>query len=61
MPGRHDRGAALPPGGYTRPASLDQAGLLVTVYGESGGVEGVLDFTRLAGEPGSTEGDGCRL
>ena len=49
MPGRHDRKAALPSGGYARPASLDETGLLVTVHGESGGVEGVFDFTRLAG------------
>jgi hypothetical protein len=49
VPGRHDRRAALASGGYARPASLDETGLLVTVYGESSGVEGVFDFTRLAG------------
>jgi hypothetical protein len=49
VPGRHDRRAALPSGGYARPASVDETGLLVTVYGESGGVEGVFDFTGLAG------------
>jgi hypothetical protein len=49
VPGRHDRRAALPSGAYARPASLDATGLLVTVYGESGGVEGVFDFTTLAG------------
>jgi hypothetical protein len=49
VPGRHDRRAALPSSGYARPASLDETGLLVTVYGENGSVEGVLDFTKLAG------------
>jgi hypothetical protein len=49
VPGRHDRRAALPSGGYARPASLDETGLLVTVYGENGNVEGVFDFSRLAG------------
>jgi hypothetical protein len=49
VPGRHDHRAALPSRGYARSASLDETGLLVTVYGESGGVEGVFDFSRLAG------------
>jgi hypothetical protein len=50
--GRHQRRAALPAGDYTRPASLDATGLIVTVYGESGGVEGTFDFGVL---PGSSE------
>jgi hypothetical protein len=49
MAGRRQRKAALPAGGYTRPASIDATGLVVTVYGEGGGVEGVFDFTALAG------------
>jgi hypothetical protein len=49
---RHHRRAALPGAGYTRPSSLDPTGLIVTVFGESGGVEGTFDFTRL---PGSIE------
>jgi hypothetical protein len=46
---RHQRKAALPGAGYTRPASLDATGLVVTVFGESGGVEGTWDFSRLEG------------
>jgi hypothetical protein len=46
---RHRSAAALPSGTYTRPASLDDTGLVVTVYGESGGVERTFDFTGLAG------------
>ncbi|WP_433709265.1 hypothetical protein ACQP2U_22340 [Nocardia sp. CA-084685] len=49
---RHQRRAALPGASYTRPSSLDPTGLLVTVFGESGGVEGTFDFTPL---PGSIE------
>jgi hypothetical protein len=49
---RHQRRAALPGTGYARPSSLDPAGLIVTVFGESGGVEGTFDFTTL---PGSIE------
>ena len=49
---RHQRRAALPGAGYTRPSSLDATGLVVTVFGESGGVEGTFDFTPL---PGSIE------
>ncbi len=52
MTGRHQRRAALPSGAYSRPAPLDDTGLVVTVYGESGGVEGVWDFMPL---PGSLE------
>lgn len=48
---RHRRKAALPGAGYTRPASLDATGLVVTVFGESGGVEGTWDFSRLEGNP----------
>lgn len=43
------RGAALPPPGYVRPAALDAAGLVVTVFGESGGVEARFDFAGLPG------------
>jgi hypothetical protein len=39
----------LPPRGYTRPAALDGSGLVVTVFGESGGVEGCYDFSALPG------------
>jgi hypothetical protein len=49
---RHQRRAALPGAGYTRPSSLDPTGLVVTVFGERGGVEGTFDFTPL---PGSIE------
>jgi hypothetical protein len=44
--GRH---ALLPPPGYERPAALDAAGLAVTVFGESGGVEARFDFAALPG------------
>jgi hypothetical protein len=43
------RPAALPPPGYARPAALDAAGLAVTVFGESGGVEARFDFAALPG------------
>lgn len=46
---RHARKAALPAADYTRPASLDVTGLIVTVFGENGGTEGVCDFGRLKG------------
>ncbi len=49
MPGRHGRTAALPSPGFERPASLDETGLVVTVHGESGGTEGVFDFTPMPG------------
>lgn len=49
---RHQRRAALPGAEYIRPSSLDSTGLIVTVFGESGGVEGTFDFTPL---PGSIE------
>jgi hypothetical protein len=52
MAGRRTRKAILPEAGYTRPASLDDGGLNVTVYEEDGTVAGVCDFTRL---PGSAE------
>jgi hypothetical protein len=42
--GRHGRRAALPPAGYARERQLDPAALTVTVPGESGGTEAVLDF-----------------
>ena len=47
--GRHARRAALPPAGYTRERQLDPAALTVTVPGESGGTEGVFDFSVLPG------------
>lgn len=47
--GRNRRKAALPAAGYTRPASLDASGLVVTVFAENGEVEGVFDFGRLPG------------
>jgi hypothetical protein len=56
--GRHGRQAALPPGGFTRPASLSADGLRVTVYDEDGTLAGVCRFDRLAKGgpmPGSLE------
>ena len=47
--GRHARRAALPPAGYARERQLDPAALTVTVLGESGGTEGVFDFSVLPG------------
>jgi hypothetical protein len=44
---RHARRAALPPTSYTRLQPVDATGLLVTVFGESGGVEATFDFTGL--------------
>jgi hypothetical protein len=41
---RHARRAALPPASYTRPEPVDASGLVVTVYGESGGIEAWFDF-----------------
>jgi hypothetical protein len=49
---RDQRKAALPPPDYTRPTSLDAAGLVVTVFGESGGVEGSFDFSTVPGAVG---------
>jgi hypothetical protein len=49
MAARHGRKALLPAGDFTRPASVDDTGLIVTLYGESGGVEGTFDFTGLKG------------
>lgn len=47
--GRHARRAALPPAGYARERQPDPAALTVTVPGESGGTEGVFDFSVLPG------------
>ncbi len=41
--------AALPSSDYARPASTDSTGLVVTVFGESGGVEASFDFSGLTG------------
>ncbi|WP_239396370.1 hypothetical protein [Frankia sp. CiP3] len=49
MAGRHTARAVLPQAGYRRPASLDPTGLVVSVWAENGGVEGVFDFTPLPG------------
>jgi hypothetical protein len=46
---RHARRAALPPAGYARERQLDPAALTVTVSGESGGTEGLFDFSVLPG------------
>jgi hypothetical protein len=46
---RHARRAALPPAGYARERQLDPAALTVTVPGESGGTEGLFDFSVLPG------------
>ncbi|HEY1323202.1 MAG TPA: hypothetical protein VGF32_23290 [Streptosporangiaceae bacterium] len=47
--GRHARRAALPPAGFARERQLGPAALTVTVPGESGGTEGVFDFSVLPG------------
>ncbi len=44
---RHTRRAALPPVSYTRPEPVDATGLVVTVFGESGGIEARFDFGAL--------------
>ncbi|MGH3157239.1 MAG: hypothetical protein ACRDNF_11775 [Streptosporangiaceae bacterium] len=50
---RLHRQAALPPGGAVRPRSLDDSGLVVTVFAESGdAVETVADFSGLPGSIG---------
>jgi hypothetical protein len=49
--GRHARRAALPPAGYTRDRQPGPGSLAVTVAGESGGTEGVFDFSALPGPP----------
>ncbi len=46
---RHARQAALPPAGYARPRPIDESGLIVTVFGEGGGVEDTYDFGALLG------------
>ncbi len=46
---RHTRQASLPAAGYARPGPLDADGLVVTVFGESGGVEATFDFGALPG------------
>jgi len=48
--GRNRRKAALPGAAYSRPASLDSTGLVVTVFAENGGVEGVWDFSTAKGD-----------
>lgn len=45
---RHQPVAQLPEVGWVRPVSLDESGLRVTIHGESGGVEGCYDFSKLA-------------
>ncbi len=49
---RNRRQAPLPAPGYMRPASLDAAGLVVTLFAEDGEIERSFDFSSL---PGSTE------
>jgi hypothetical protein len=44
---RHSRQAGLPPVSYRRPDPLDATGLVVTVFGESGGIEARFDFGAL--------------
>jgi hypothetical protein len=46
---RHQRKATLPAGDFIRPSSVNDTGLIVTLYGEGGGVEGTFDFTGLNG------------
>jgi hypothetical protein len=45
--GRHERRAALPPGDFTRPATVDEASLVVTFCSEDGSEAKSFDFTRL--------------
>jgi hypothetical protein len=47
--GRNRRKATLPTAAYVRPDAVDETGLVFTLFGESGGVEGTWDFSRLAG------------
>ena len=49
--GRHARRAALPPPGFARDRQPGPGSLAVTVAGESGGTEGVFDFSVLPGPP----------
>ena len=49
--GRHARRAALPPAGFARDRQPAPGSLAVTVEGESGGTEGVFDFSALPGPP----------
>ena len=52
MTGRRNvRQATLPPAGYTRDRQPGPGSLAVTVAGESGGTEGVFDFSVLPGPP----------
>jgi hypothetical protein len=39
----------LPAADYVRPDVVDETGLVFTLFGESGGVEGTWDFSQLAG------------
>jgi hypothetical protein len=47
--GRNQRKATLPAADYVRANVLDETGLVFTLFGESGGVEGSWDFSKLAG------------
>lgn len=47
--GRHRGTAALPGSDWSRPASMDETGLQVTLYSETGSVEAQFDFSTLAG------------
>jgi hypothetical protein len=49
---RARRRAALPGAGFTRPAAVDESGLVFTLYGESGGIEGVYRFADMPGGVG---------
>lgn len=46
---RHVRRAGLPPASFTRADHVDASGLVVTVFAESGGIEGRFDFAALPG------------
>jgi hypothetical protein len=46
---RGRRRAALPSAGFRRPSAIDDSGLVFTLFGENGGVEGVYSFADLPG------------
>ena len=49
--GRGRAKAALPAAQFSRPASIDPSGLVLTVFGEGGGIERIVDFTGAPGSP----------
>src|SRR5438445_1768813 len=49
--GRGRGKASLPPTQFSRPVSIDSNGLVLTVFGEGGGIERIVDFTDTPGSP----------